>query len=216
MRTKKYFAVALLGLLTTAPLGADELDQVKVLEHPHYSLLDRITLDLSFTALPLDAFYKPIMLELGASYQFNDLFSWDVVRFGYSLSNINTGLKSSIESQSTEKIKAQGGNQKVVLEDGALKDFRFRVSSHGYLNLLYSKSNFFNKKIVYHQWQVGSGLSYYDMDSKSQIAIDLEARVRFFIDNKWLFHVQGGHSIGFKSGAPKNIMTIGLGAGFAF
>lgn len=203
-------------VLATLPVALTAQDDVRVLEHPRYSLLDRVTLELSFTSMPLDAFYKPILVEVGASYQFHELFSWDIVRFGYSLGNLDTGLKKSIENEANQTLKSQGVTKNVRLEDGALKNMRFRVSSHGYANVLYSKSNLFNRTIVYHQWQIGTGFSYYDMDKKNQIALDLEARVRFFIDNKWLVNIHGGHSLGFKSGAPSNIMTIGAGLSYAF
>lgn len=214
--------ISILSLVLTTVAGSlfaqeqKPLDDVKVLEHPRYSLLDRLTLDLTFTSLPLDAFYKPFLVEVGASYQFHELFSWDVIRFGYSLGNLNTGLKKSIENEANRELEEKGISQDISLEDGALKKMRYRISSHGFVNILYSKSNLFNRAIVYHQWQLGTGLSYYDMDKKSQIAIDLEARVRFFVNDQWLVHVHGGHSIGFKSGAPKNIMTLGAGVGFAF
>lgn len=193
-----------------------ESDPVKIMENPKYSLLERWTLDLSFTSLPLDAFYKPFLAELGTSYQFNDYFSWDVVRFGLNLSSFDTGLKSEIERETTNKASADGTRRVVTLDPMSIKDLRFRISSHGYANVLYSKSNLFNKKIVYHQWQLGGGLSYYDMDSERQTALDLALRVRFFIDNKWIMNLHGGHSIGFQSKAPKNIMFLGLGIGYAF
>jgi len=159
----------------------------------------------------LDAFYKPLLLDVGLQYQLSDLISFDILRFGYSAINLNTGLQTSIENEVTKDI-----GRNVDLENRVFKDFRFRVSSDVYLNLLYSKSNFFNRKIVYHQWQVGGGLSYFDFKSKKQVAVDLAARVRFFIDNNWLFNINLGHSIGFNSGAPQQIMSIGIGGGFAF
>src|SRR5437868_4944948 len=86
------------GLLSTAR-AQDEFEKVEVLDHPHYSLTKRISLGAEFTYLPLDAYYKPMLIEGTLSYQFTDFLSWEVGRFGYSLANYNTGLSANINQQ---------------------------------------------------------------------------------------------------------------------
>jgi len=63
---------------------------------------------------------------------------------------------------------------------------------------------------------VGGGVTYYDMDDKNQIGLDLAMRVRFFLNERMTFNVRGGHTIGFKTDAPDNITYLSLGVGFAF
>lgn len=202
--------IALLGILVTLSALAtvyaqDDFEKVQVLDHPRYTLLDKIVLDVDFDFLPLDGYIKPLFVEAAMSYQWADFFSVEPIRIGYALYNHDTGLKKSLERHFGQ-----------ALEDSVLKKMRMMAGANVYLNLLYSKSNFFNKAVAYHYWQVGGGLIYYDMTRKKQVGMDLSMRVRFFISEQMTFNVRGGHSIGFNSDAPSNITHVGLGLGYAF
>ncbi len=190
---------------------ADEFEKTEVLDKPRYSLTNRFAFDLGLNFMPLDAFYKPILLEGAVSYQFSDWISWEIVRAGYSLHNVNTGLTGAVERQMT----VAAGTPQTLSTNQELKKMRYRVGSMVYFNLLYSKSNWFNKSIVYHYWQVGGGPMFYDMKKHHQMGAELALRVRFFINNTWLLDLRGGHTIGFRKG-PKQITSLGAGAGFAF
>lgn len=198
----------------------DRFEKVEVLDHPRYSLNKRLVLDAEFTFLPLDAYYKPLLLDGALSFQFFDWFSWEVIRAGFPIYNHDTGLNSTFEAIVDNEV-----NSRVAEEDEIeftnvggqqLKDFKYRLGSTAFLNLLYSKSNWFNTGIVYHYWQAGIGGSYYDLGSVSQQSLDLVLRVRFFLNNHFMFNLRAAHSIGFKTDAPRNITSLGLGAGFAF
>jgi len=204
--------VLLLGVISSPVFAQDEFEEIKILDNPRYSLTDKFTLDVDLTFLPLDGYYKPIIAEAALNYQLNDLLAVEIARIGYSFYNHDTGLKKSIE----RKIQNETGNSSYALEDQALADMRYHVGTAAYVNLLYSKSNFFNSAIVYHQWQLGSGISYYDMDKTSQMTLDLSMRVRFFLSEKVTLNIRGGHSIGFKSDAPRNLTFLGMGVGLAF
>ncbi|MDB5037594.1 MAG: hypothetical protein JWQ35_1122 [Bacteriovoracaceae bacterium] len=208
-------SVSLLGTVfsfSTKTYAQDEFEEVRALDHARYSLTKRIAVDADFTFLPIDAYYKPLLIEGAVSYQPADFFSWEIGRIGYSLTNINTGLDRSINNQ----FISVGSSLRVKEDELRMKDMRYHASSTAYFNLLYSKSNFFNKKVVYYYWQVGTGVSYYDFKHASQVGADLALRVRFFIDDHFSFSIRGGQTIGFKSSAPKNITFLGFGAGFAF
>lgn len=189
----------------------DEFETVEVLDRPRYSLTDKIVLDVDLTFLPLDGYVKPIFAEVAASYQLNDFFTIEPVRFGYAFYNHDTGLKKSVE-----RAASASTGKSVSIEESALANMRYHLASSAYVNLLYSKSNLFNTGVVYHYWQLGGGVSYYDMDKKNQIGLDLEMRVRFFLNDRTTFNIRGGHTIGFKTDAPDNMTFLGLGVGFAF
>jgi hypothetical protein len=211
MKLQLILSIAVMSFCLVSPANAqDEFEQVKVLDHPRFSLTDRFNVDLDFTFLPLDAYYKPLLIEGAISYQPVDWFSWEIGRFGYSLTNINSGLESTINALATPR--------RVNDEDLKLKELQYHAASIGYINLLYSKSNFFNQSIVYYYWQLGSGVSYYRMKHGDQLGLDVAMRVRFFINNHISINLHGGDTVGFKdkSSGPKNIMFLGLGAGFAF
>jgi len=210
MKLKNIFHVfCATTVLSFSTVYADDFENIEVLDKPRFTLKNKLTLDVDLTFLPLDAYYKPILLELAANYQFTDFFQLEALRVGLSLLNHDTGLESGFES-----LIATG--KQIAPSQLVLKDLVYRVSSSGFFNLLYSKSNFFNSAVAYHYWQIGGGFSYYGMKDASQIGLDVIMRVRFFINERTTFNVRAGHTIGVKSDAPRNISFIGLGVGYAF
>jgi hypothetical protein len=209
-RFLRVYGTCFLFIFSTKILAQDEFEKVQVLESPRYSLLDRFVVDGDFSYLPLDAYFKPLLLEASVTYQPMDLFSWEIGRFGYSVLNYDTALRDNINAQLATV------SQVVDPDDLHLERLRFRASSTAFLNLFYSKSNLLNRSVAYHQWAIGVGPSYYDMRSKSQMGVDLVMKVRFFIDDHFSVNIRGGHTIGFKDKVPKNITFLTLGAGFAF
>lgn len=205
------FSILALGFFQRA-WAQDEFEKVEVLDYPRYSLTDKFTFDLDLSFLPLDAYYKPMLLEGAVSYQLNDWISFEPARLGWAFYKHDTGLNNSIDNLLQQA--SPGTNQRVTR--GPLKDLRFKASSAVFLNLLYSKSNFFNQAISYHYWQIGSAISYYDMKNESQYGLDLIMRVRFFLNDKTTFNIKGGHTLGFSSKAPKNITFLGVGFGVSF
>jgi len=204
---KIWVVILLIGFVNVQ--AQDEFEKVQVLESPRFSLLNRFAFDANLTFLPLDAYFKPIILEGAVTYQPSDLLSWEIARFGYAIHNFDTGLETSVNAQLAPVSKSVDPN------DLSFSKMRYRASSTLFLNMLYSKSNFFNRSITYHQWEVGAGPAYYDMDGKDQFGIDLVLKVRFFLDNSWSVNIRGGQTIGFKSKVPKNITFLSLGVGFA-
>jgi hypothetical protein len=207
----KYLSIILIAQLwTTVVLAADDFEKIEVLDHPRYTLNNRFTLDVDLAFLPLDGYYKPLFLEAATSYQWDDFISWEILRAGYSLYNHDTGLKKGVQNALT----ASGSSGTIA--DSPLHDMRYHVSSAVFMNILYSKSNFFNDSVIYHYWQVGGGLSYYNMKKDYQVGIDLEMRVRFFLNEHTTLNIRGGHTIGTSSDVPDNITFLGVGVGLAF
>jgi hypothetical protein len=199
-----------IAILIGGMSGASAQDKVKVVESYRYSFQDRIALDVGFSSLPLDAFRKPLQFDLGISTQLSELFTWDLLNVGVTVFNFDTGLKSKIEDD------ASNSSSMVSVDEGSIRDLSLRFSTRGYLNLLYSKSNWFNRGIVYHLWQVGSGVSYFHMGDSKQVAIDLNIRGRFFLNDDVTFNVTAGHSLGVLNGASRGIMNVGMGFSYAF
>jgi len=189
----------------------DEFEAVEVLDSPRYSLTGKFTFDLDLTFLPLDGYVKPTMAEVAVSYQLNDFLAFEPLRVGYAFYNHDTGLKKSVD-----RAASVVAGRNVETGESPLKDMRYHLGTAVFANLLYSKSNLFNTGIVYYYWQVGSGISYYDMDEKKQIGLDLQMRVRFFLNDRTTLNIRGGHTIGFKSDAPDNLTFLGVGVGLAF
>jgi len=199
----RIWSAAVLWVFFSFSLSAqDKYQDVKVVEDRHFSLTKRFFLDLDFSALPLDAYFKPLVVEGAIGYQFHDLWGWEVIRAGYSLSNFDTGLAKDIERDVDAKPRLP-----------SIENFRFKLASIPYVNLFYSKSNLLNLKVMYHQWQIGAGPSYYDMDGKNQFALDFVGRGRLLITEHVMLNLHVGYSLGFKSDASQHIMFLGVGAG---
>lgn len=219
------------AIIVTQSLKAqDEFERVEVLDNPRYSLNHRFVVDGDLTYYPVDAFYKPITGDIAVSYQFHDFFSWEVVRFGYSLTNYDTKLNNTIAAVATnyadEQVKKVDSTKDAEPLEGTtseeLKKFKFRVGSTAFFNLLYSKSNFFNLKTVYHYWQAGLGASYFDLgktsqgESKNQISLDLVLRARFFLNQHFMTNIRGGYSFGLKKDVPQQMVFLTGGVGYVF
>lgn len=217
-----FSCLVLLCSISIKPLtltAQDRFEEVEVLEHPRFSLRERFVVDAELSFLPMDAHYKPILLDIAASYQIFDWLTLEPVRLGLSLHNHDTGLTGAFETTVQNELLDQGveNPDNFVLKSGQdLKNLRYRLGSAGLLNMLYSKSNLFNLSVVYHYWQTGLGFSYYNMDKADQISLDLIMRVRFFINNNWILNLRGSHSFGFSQDAPQNISSLGFGGGYAF
>lgn len=207
-----------LFLILSVPIRAQE--SARVVESYRYSFENRFVMDIGLSALPLDAFRKPVQVDLGLSYQFTEFFTWDILNAGYTFFNADTGLKGKIERE------ASNNASQVTVNEGSLKDLSLRLSSRGYLNLLYSKSNWFNRGIVYHLWQVGAGISHFSIEDGKLISFkeriitaDLNLRGRFFINDQMTFNVTAGYSARLpklSTGGPMGIMNVGLGLSYGF
>ncbi len=222
---KKISPFTLCLLVFSSPLIAqDRFERVEVLDHPRFSLNNRVVLDADLTFLPVDAYYKPLIADAVLSYQFSNWFSWEVVRAGFPIYNFDSGLNRSFESIVNEEVKkayeAAGQPEEPVNFENVsgqdLKNFKYRIGSMMFLNLLYSKSNWFNRKTVYHYWQAGLGGSFYDFGKKSQQSIDVAIRARFFLTEHLIFNIRIAQSIGLKSSTTRNMTQLGTGFGFAF
>lgn len=198
----------------------DEFEFVQVLDDPRYSLTNRFSFDFEIASLPLDAYFKPLMAEASVSYQFSDRFSWEALRLGYPLYVHDTGLNKTFDNQVQQAVREILDDPDLALDaegdtSKELRDLRYTASSTLYLNLLYSKSNWFNQKVVYHFWQVGAGPFFADMKHEKQYGVNLSARVRFFLTQHWMLNLRGGMGFGLNSKAPDQILFFSLGGGFA-
>lgn len=209
------YTILSLGLLPFFPKeihAQDEFESVEVLDHPRFNLNRRFVLDAEMTFLPLDAFYKPLLLDAALSYQFLDWFNWEIVRGSFPIYTHDTGLNNQIKAA----IEAETSQPYDVNTSEDIKEMKYKVGTAGIFNLLYSKSNFFNQAVVYHYWQAGIGFSFWDLDIEKQQTVDLILRARFFLNEHFMLNLRMAHSIGFNSDAPVNIIQLGGGAGFAF
>jgi outer membrane beta-barrel protein len=68
--------------------------QVSAVQERLYRMSHELTLGVG--VLPLDAFYKGLMAQVGYTAHFSDSFAWQIVRAAYSY-NINTGLTTQLE-----------------------------------------------------------------------------------------------------------------------
>lgn len=216
MKNRMNFKVLTLLMMLAASsqtFAQDEFEKVEVLDHPRYTLNRRVVLDAEFSYLPLDAYFKPVLIDIAASYQFADFLTWEVVRAGFPIYKHDTGLNSQIENVVRDRTNDPTLE---LVTSKEMKDLRYKLGSTLFANLLYSKSNFFNRGVVYHYWQAGVGPSFWDFKSEKQYGADFVLRARFFLNENFMLNLRAVHTVGFSSKAPSNIIQLGIGGGFAF
>ena len=96
----KAFLSTLIFLLPAAVIAqAEQLENpgtVLAVQDREYRKNHEVTLAIG--ALPLDAFYKGYIAQVGYTFHFTDTFAWQVGRFAYSF-DVDTGLKSQLFNQ---------------------------------------------------------------------------------------------------------------------
>lgn len=211
---KKCLTLSILLFLPAMKLLAqDHGGTVGVIDEHRYSLTGRFTLDLQLAMLPLDAFFKPLTVDAGLSYQLSDHFSWEFARFGYSFANQDSGLIGFIENN-LEDHEFEG--------DPITRHTRYYASSQLYFNLLRGKSNLFNRAIIYHTLQVGGGPIYFNYKDDYQVGANASLKARFFISKMFSLISRAEHSYGFREDnstnryIPKNNTILGVGLGISF
>ena len=94
---KKLLLLALWTVPALAVAQSEELENpgtVSAVQERAYRMSHELTLGVG--VLPLDAFYKGLMAQVGYTYHFSDSFGWQIGRAAYSY-NIDSGLKSQLE-----------------------------------------------------------------------------------------------------------------------
>jgi outer membrane beta-barrel protein len=95
---KKLLPLALLALLPQlAWAQTEELENpgtINAVQERLFRMDHELTLGVG--VLPIDAFYKGLMVQAGYTYHFSDYFAWQIIRAAYSF-NFGTGLQSQLE-----------------------------------------------------------------------------------------------------------------------
>ena len=192
--------------LSSLQAAEDIFEKARVLDHPRYPVSEKWTASAGFSWLPLDPYFKPILLEAAVSYHFSDFYGWEIARAGFSIWNFDTGLEDSIEIQSNTTI--QSGLY--------FNDAQFKVGTSGLVHLLYSKSNFLNRSIVYHYWTLGLGPSLVYCKNKNFLGLEASALVNFFLASQATLQLRGAYMLGFSGTQGINIVSLGAGGGWVF
>ena len=87
--------------------------------------------------LPQDAFYKGTPAELSWSYHFSDLFSWEVIRGGYSW-NHTTDLSSRLRDE-------------FAVDNQPYQKAQYFLFSHARFSPLYGKTALFGRSLVHQE-----------------------------------------------------------------
>lgn len=184
----------------------DVFERAQVLDNPRYPLQKRFMGDLGISWLPQDSFYKPIFVEATGTYSWSDF--WGVeARAGYILTANGTGLQAQLEKETGQKVETEG-----VL----YKDAQMKLGASALMHFFYSKSNFFNRAIVYHFWSLGLGPAFLKTEKKSQFGAEASLLVRVVLWERSMLNLRFAYMRGFQSGLAKDVISVGMGAGWLF
>jgi outer membrane beta-barrel protein len=191
---------ALLPTLAHAQLAElENPGSVSAIQERQYRMNHELALQVG--VLPLDAFYKGLVGEVGYTYHFSDHFAWRVGRGGYSY-NLDTGLRQQLE------------------RDFDVNPTQFEVAqwyagSDLILSPLYGKSALFNRKVIHFTAYALAGGTVFKMNVGFRPAVHLGAGVRFFSSQRLSFRLEVTNNVVIAD-RPFNVPTVQLGTALNF
>lgn len=154
-----------------------DLPQVVAVENKKFNPLKDVT---AFAGvLPLDAFYKSVILGVSYTQAYNSFLSWEVINAGYAF-NQDTNLKNDLVDNF--KVKPQG----------ILDSAQYMLTSHLVYTPIYSKNLLFNQDVIYGEWSLvagGGALGYESGDIAALVGGGLIAR--FFKSERTSYKFDG-------------------------
>jgi outer membrane beta-barrel protein len=123
-------------------------------------------LSVGVGVLPLDAFYKGLLAQIGYTVHFSDSFAWQVGRGAYS-QNVDTGLRTQLQRDFN------------VLPT-AFEQVQWYVGSDVIWSPFYGKTSYLNRSVSYFEVFLIAGGSVFKLTSNFRPAADLGIGARLF------------------------------------
>ncbi len=163
----------------------------------------RMNHELSFGVgvLPIDAFYKGLLAQLGYTYHFSDRFAWQVGRGAYSY-DVDTGLKAQLQRD-------------FGVLPTAFDQVQWMVGSDLIWSPFYGKSSFLNHSVGHFEVYLIAGGSVIKLSSAFRPAANLGAGARLFTGQHTSFRLDITDNVVIVS-HPFNVPTIQLSVALNF
>jgi len=195
-------------LLTLWMFPSFALAQTEELENPGTvsAVQDRqyrMNHELSFGVgvLPIDAFYKGLLAQLGYTYHFSDSFAWQVGRGAYSY-DVDTGLKAQLQRD-------------FGVLPTAFDQVQWMVGSDLIWSPFYGKSSFLNRSVRHFELYLIGGGSVLKLTSAFRPAVNLGLGARLFTGQHISFRLDITDNVVITS-HPFNVPTVQLSVALNF
>lgn len=163
----------------------------------------RMNHELSFGVgvLPIDAFYKGLLAQLGYTYHFSDAFAWQVGRGAYSY-DVDTGLKAQLQRD-------------FGVLPTAFDQVQWMVGSDLIWSPFYGKSSFLNHSVGHFEVYLIGGGSVIKLTSAFRPAVNLGVGARLFTGLHTSFRLDITDNVVIVS-HPFNVPTLQLSVALNF
>lgn len=158
-----------------------DLADIVAVQDRAYKMNESLGLGASY--LPSDAFNRGTSLQAFYTYSFSDLFTWEILNYGYVINQ---------ETQTKKDITSQGFS--VNAGDGGKLDFPVHIFSTGVvITPVYFKGLMFNKRLLYGELSLylGAGNAILNQTG-SRILLTPGVQARFYMSQRWAmrFHLR--------------------------
>jgi len=195
-------------LLTFSMLPSLVLAQTEELENPGtiaavQERQYRMHNELSFGVgvLPIDAFYKGLLVQVAYTYHFSDSFAWQIGRGAYS-KNVDTGLRTQLQRD-------------FGVLPTAFDQVEWIVGSDVMWSPFYGKSSFLNRSVSHFEIYVLGGGSIIKLTSAIRPAANVGLGARLYTAQHLSFRLDITDNVVIVS-HPFNVPTIQLSMGLNF
>jgi outer membrane beta-barrel protein len=187
----------------------DTGEHVKAIQERIFHRHHEIGLNVGY--IPDDDFYYAFPVGLGYTYNFNDHFSWEVVRAQLAL-NTEKSLKDDLEE-----------NFGVTPQE--FDEPKYFIHSHLVFKPSYGKDAVWNRSVVNHETYLflGGGMvnyerdySYGSSDSENAPSVSFGIGRKYFLNQNLCLNLEVRDTVTFKDGETENNIWFGVSLGFRF
>ncbi|MGD8512357.1 MAG: outer membrane beta-barrel domain-containing protein [Deltaproteobacteria bacterium] len=184
-------------------------EHVKAIQERIFHRHHEIGLNVGY--IPDDDFYYAFPVGLGYTYNFNDHFSWEVVRAQLAL-NTEKGLKDDLE-------------ENFGVTPQAFDEPKYFIHSHLVFKPSYGKDAVWNRSVVNHETYLflGGGMvnyerdySYGSSDSENAPSVSFGIGRKYFLNQNLCLNLEVRDTVTFKDDETENNIWFGVSLGFRF
>ena len=210
MKKKLLFGILLSLLLVSVSGWCEEADEETVAAIQSRIFFRHHELGLSTGYIADDDFFHIYPISGSYTYNLNELFSLEVLRFQYMFTQ-EKDLKSELID--------------IGVQPSRYPEQQFALHSHLIIKPLYGKDAVLNRGVVNHEtyFFIGGGItryewirSYGENDTEDAPSLSLGGGMKFFFNERFCLNVELRDVMNFREDDMENNVFFGIGLGFRF
>ena len=208
----KRMALLLLVLNLLLPVSGwcadDDEEKVAAIQNRIFHKYHELSLSAGYIAD--DDFFHIYPVSAGYTFNFNEHYSWEVVRYQYMFTQ-EKDLKAELLD--------------IGVQPSRYPEQKYALHSHLVVKPLYGKDTVLNRGIVNHEtyFFIGGGVvryewirSYGENETEDAPSLSVGAGMKFFLNEKFCLNVEIRDLVNFREDDTENNLYFGLGLGFRF